>query len=227
LLCGNGLLNGDEECDDENNDDFDGCSSTCELEPGWDCGEDLPTECSSTCGDGAPALGAEECDDENTDADDGCSDTCVVEEGWMCAPEGDDLPDVCEGILNDGLIRGGEICDDGNDVSGDGCHDGLVEDEFVCDGEPSVCEEDHGHDDEDAGDVPGDGPAPDTGTPDAGDTGDAGDVGPGDVSGDEGDEDTSEPEDSGCCRTASAGHGPEAALWALALGVGLIVRRRR
>lgn len=35
-FCGNGLVEGLEECDDGNNADGDGCSSTCELEPGGD-----------------------------------------------------------------------------------------------------------------------------------------------------------------------------------------------
>jgi cysteine-rich repeat protein len=37
VLCGNGVIDGDEECDDGNQDDGDGCSSTCVEEPGYDC----------------------------------------------------------------------------------------------------------------------------------------------------------------------------------------------
>ena len=34
---GDGIIWGDEECDDGNLDDGDGCSSTCTVEYGWDC----------------------------------------------------------------------------------------------------------------------------------------------------------------------------------------------
>jgi len=36
-LCGNGLLDEDEQCDDGNQDRFDGCSTTCKLEPYFMC----------------------------------------------------------------------------------------------------------------------------------------------------------------------------------------------
>lgn len=36
-VCGNGELNKGEECDDENSEDRDGCSSICEVELGYEC----------------------------------------------------------------------------------------------------------------------------------------------------------------------------------------------
>eukprot|EP00960_Hanusia_phi_P001671 48493-Hanusia_phi.AAC.3 len=36
-LCGNGIIQGREQCDDGNNVDNDGCSSTCYIEAGWNC----------------------------------------------------------------------------------------------------------------------------------------------------------------------------------------------
>ncbi len=35
--CGDGVIEGREECDDNNTDDADGCSSACKIEPGWAC----------------------------------------------------------------------------------------------------------------------------------------------------------------------------------------------
>ena len=35
--CGNGLIEGSEECDDANTDSLDGCSSTCDVEKEWSC----------------------------------------------------------------------------------------------------------------------------------------------------------------------------------------------
>lgn len=37
LLCGNGLIDEGEECDDGDRSDGDGCSSTCQREAGWVC----------------------------------------------------------------------------------------------------------------------------------------------------------------------------------------------
>ena len=104
-VCGDGNLDPGEECDDGNNDDFDGCSSDCMLEfcgdgvlqPGEECddgnnvdGDGCSAEClDEFCGDGIlqPELG-EECDDGNNVDGDGCSAECLVEvpEGDGCTP---------------------------------------------------------------------------------------------------------------------------------------------
>lgn len=68
-VCGNHIVEGNEECDDGNNDDNDGCSHDCKIEP--------------VCGNGNKEEG-EECDDGNNDVDDGCSSDCTLE---------DDLPE--------------------------------------------------------------------------------------------------------------------------------------
>ena len=69
--CGNSNHFGVEECDDGNNDDGDGCSSTCKVESDYDC-TDNPSVCTAICGDGK-ILGSESCDDGNTSDGDGCS----------------------------------------------------------------------------------------------------------------------------------------------------------
>src|SRR5690625_2059201 len=38
-VCGNGILEEGEACDDGNTASGDGCSSTCQIEDGWDCTE--------------------------------------------------------------------------------------------------------------------------------------------------------------------------------------------
>src|SRR5262245_51385354 len=88
-VCGNGEVEGDEECDDSNTTPGDGCSSTCTGE--------VP---SAECGNGVLDQAAEDCDDGNTAAGDGCSPTCVLEvDEWVCG---------------DGAVNDGEECDDGN-----------------------------------------------------------------------------------------------------------------
>ena len=90
-VCGNGVVDCSEVCDDGNLVDGDGCTQTCTPE---------------YCGDGIQHMGlGEECDDGNSVSGDGCSALCVVE---GCG----------DGVLQELL---GEQCDDGNQVNGDGC----------------------------------------------------------------------------------------------------------
>ncbi len=62
-LCGNGVLNPGEECDDKNLADGDGCTAKCVK---------------NICGDGVLHKGVEECDDGNLKPDDGCSPHCKI-----------------------------------------------------------------------------------------------------------------------------------------------------
>lgn len=63
-VCGNGIEEEGEQCDDGNTDSGDGCDRECNLEP--------------TCGDGTVDVG-EECDDGNNDDGDGCNFECDLE----------------------------------------------------------------------------------------------------------------------------------------------------
>lgn len=67
-VCGDGLIDEPEECDDGNARSCDGCSADCVIESG--------------CGDGV-VCGAEECDDGNDLGCDGCA-ACAVEVGARC-----------------------------------------------------------------------------------------------------------------------------------------------
>ncbi len=65
-ICGDGLKVGGEACDDGNNvnnDNNDGCSSVCAVQPGYVC-LGTPSVCGTVCGDSIIA-GAETCDDAN------------------------------------------------------------------------------------------------------------------------------------------------------------------
>jgi len=93
-ICGNGVIEGNEECDDGNNFDFDGCSSSCAIEP-------------TVCGDGL-VEGNEVCDDSDSHGGDGCSARCLSDE-------------TCGNGVIDTIV--GETCDDGSrayDASLDG-----------------------------------------------------------------------------------------------------------
>ncbi len=116
-VCGDGVINGTEQCDDGNTTPADGCSASCRLEPGFACmtGTTVPNSVchKTTCGDGVKE-GFEQCDDKNLIPYDGCSPTCTIEP--KCNGTGG-----CTGVCGDGLVFPPEECDDGNTIAGDGC----------------------------------------------------------------------------------------------------------
>ena len=117
-VCGDGVVEGAEACDDANFVDGDGCDSNCTLPGcgngilGFDescddgntvSGDGCDSNCMQTfCGNGITA-GDEACDDANTTSGDGCDNNCK--------------PTAC----GNGVTTDGEGCDDGNGVDGDGC----------------------------------------------------------------------------------------------------------
>lgn len=137
-VCGDGMVDAGEDCDDGNNLDGDGCSANCTVEEGQ-----------PYCGDGMLDAG-EECDDGNNTDGDGCSANCTIEppapfcgdgtldDGEECddgnAADGDGCSANCtiepppSSFCGDGTLDDGEECDDGNTANGDGCSsDCLIE----------------------------------------------------------------------------------------------------
>jgi fibro-slime domain-containing protein len=84
-MCGDGVIQGSEQCDDANHYQGDGCSPLCRLEPACPAGGGA---CGGVCGDGLllPSEQADptNCDDGNTVSGDGCSKNCKVEPGYAC-----------------------------------------------------------------------------------------------------------------------------------------------
>jgi cysteine-rich repeat protein len=64
-VCGNGILEEGEECDDGNTENGDSCKNDCTF---------------NICGDNITLIGIEECDDGNNEHYDGCSANCFSEE---------------------------------------------------------------------------------------------------------------------------------------------------
>ena len=93
-VCGNGEVEGDEECDDGNIDNKDDCINSCHFarcgdgyanaakESCDDANTDSTDNCVNcmlaTCGDGAVWSGLETCDDGNKKNDDACSNSCEL-----------------------------------------------------------------------------------------------------------------------------------------------------
>jgi fibro-slime domain-containing protein len=123
-ICGDGVLQTGETCDDGNAIPGDGCSGICTVEPGYAC-PTTGTLCkplvSQTCGNKL-IEGSESCDDGNTVAGDGCSFACAVEVGWKCTVPGQPCtPSVTPSVCGNGTVESGEQCDDGNTLPTDGC----------------------------------------------------------------------------------------------------------
>lgn len=102
-VCGNSVVEANEECDDGNNTACDGCSELCLVE---------------TCGNGVVECG-EQCDDGNTNAGDNCSPLCNLE---AC---GNGFPDPGE-VCDDGNLQFGDGCS-GDCQSIETCGNGYVD----------------------------------------------------------------------------------------------------
>ncbi|HLL25257.1 MAG TPA: DUF4215 domain-containing protein, partial [Kofleriaceae bacterium] len=148
-VCGDGVVEGQEACDDGNDVDSDGCSSSCTLavcgdgkldfNEGCDDGntsnaDGCDSNCVQTfCGNGVKS-GDEQCDDNNTISGDGCDNNCkitacgngVMTTGETCddgnAVEGDGCDSNCTtSACGNGIVANNEQCDDGNTATADGC----------------------------------------------------------------------------------------------------------
>jgi len=122
-VCGDGVIESGEQCDDGNSTPGDGCSGVCQIEPGFACptpGKPCVSTVSQVCGDGK-IEGDEACDDGNTVDGDGCSAACQVEPGFSCATPGKPCVMTVVAKCGDGTVNNGEQCDDGNTTAGDGC----------------------------------------------------------------------------------------------------------
>ncbi len=125
-VCGNGVVESTETCDDGNTKSSDGCSSACQIESGYTCAQPgSPCQLIQYCSDGI-LNGTEQCDDGNLKPGDCCDGNCNLEPNCVCSnPNPPLVPprQVCQStmICGNGVRSGTEACDDGNTLSGDGC----------------------------------------------------------------------------------------------------------
>lgn len=160
-LCGDGIVQGDEECDDGDMNSLEqanACRENCVLAYCGDGVQDTGEECD--LGPDADLLcpyGETSCFSCNNDCETVNGTTAFCGDGTIQAPEEcDDGTDSVVGNSNqradacrmtcvefscgDGWIDNGEVCDDGNNDPNDGCNTAcLVEDDWECIGNPSVC----------------------------------------------------------------------------------------
>jgi cysteine-rich repeat protein len=104
-VCGNGVLQTGEQCDDSNTTSGDGCSATCQVTTECNDGVDNDSDGNIDCNIG--------------DQDPGCFPNGQGG-GGACNPNDDseiDAPSTC----GNSITEVGETCDDGNTTAGDGC----------------------------------------------------------------------------------------------------------
>ena len=141
IVCGDGVVDQGERCDDGNKVDTDACRNNC-----------VP----AACGDGVVETGVEQCDDGNTSNTDSCTNQCklagcgdgFVQAGEECDTGATDNSGACLSTCKlarcgDGYVEVGvETCDDGNTVNTDACSntcksakcgDGIVQAGEACD----------------------------------------------------------------------------------------------
>jgi len=122
-LCGDGILDPNEDCDDGNHSDDDECLTTCT----WACGDGIVNAieiCDTAIAAGQPGACPAGCDDSDectTDTLVGseCQAECVhgditvCNDGDGCCPPGCDgtTDDDCNAQCDNGVIESGETCD--------------------------------------------------------------------------------------------------------------------
>jgi cysteine-rich repeat protein len=148
-MCGDGLVSGDEECDDGNEATGDGCDPACRVEESPRCGDgELHTDDGEECDDGnfydadvcSNACTVNECGNARTDMGEECDDGDLIDDN-ECSN------DCLENRCRNGRLDMGEECDDGNRIHDDGCSNaclivvcpnGRVEGEEECDDDNDV-----------------------------------------------------------------------------------------
>ena len=125
--CGNGYIYSNEhseQCDDGNNNNGDGCSSTCQEEALYDCTQFynyLTSNWDYVCRNNVyEPEHQEQCDDGNNSTLDGWDDKCEIENGWDWSTSVAGSPSVCNGICGDSYRVSDEAWDDGNNADSQG-----------------------------------------------------------------------------------------------------------
>jgi cysteine-rich repeat protein len=111
-ICGNGFVEGVEQCDDGSKNGSPGGS--CQIDCTWTC---INTPGNTQCDDKNPCNGAETCSDKHT-----CQAGTPIAENGSCGTARICVGGSCvDSSCGDGVVTAPEECDDGNTAVGDGC----------------------------------------------------------------------------------------------------------
>ncbi|CAD8179767.1 unnamed protein product [Paramecium pentaurelia] len=153
-ICGDGLTLDSEQCDDGNNDKFDGCYKcqySCQIEcklcvnqkcfqclDGWQL---IKNKCQQVCNDNHLAIiSIEQCDNVDdiycNDCVQLCQDNCILclkfNQCQICRHPFQLVNEICTSICGDQIVTNDEQCDDGNDIQFDGCYECQLQCSFGC-----------------------------------------------------------------------------------------------
>ena len=94
-VCGNGIREGTEKCDDGGKTSGDGCSSSCVIEAGYTCNTATPNVCTKSC---SPSCSGKEC---GSDGCDGSCGSCTNAHGTTsCSAAG-----ICQPVCSSGYTN--------------------------------------------------------------------------------------------------------------------------
>jgi len=135
--CGDGVVEGDEVCDDGNTEGGDGCAATCDAREicgdgvvsGEECddgngadGDGCDNDCTFSCTADAECDDTEACNGTETCVDNACAVGTMLADGTTCGMSRACRSAVCAPVsCGDAVVDVGEQCDDGNVVERDGC----------------------------------------------------------------------------------------------------------
>ncbi|CAK87545.1 unnamed protein product (macronuclear) [Paramecium tetraurelia] len=160
-VCGDGIKNGNEECDDQNNIPRDGCTQ-CKIDPKYQCQEDndnlsfcykFQDNCEQGVYNQQALLQCQICDSGYFLKDNSCNQCsqkckqcentpnnclqCVTQDCRICDNQAGFYQNQqlkqCITQCGDNIIAGIEQCDDGNNIDMDGCNSKCqIEKDFLC-----------------------------------------------------------------------------------------------
>jgi cysteine-rich repeat protein len=116
-LCGNGLVDSGEQCDDDNLVNGDGCSATCQVEPCWSC-SGQPSVCTPQTAGAQPAgcTGTMACNGAGT---------CALANGQTCSTGGQCGSGACAtGVCG---LSNGQVCTSGDQCASNVCGSGTCQ----------------------------------------------------------------------------------------------------
>ena len=145
-LCGNGVRDGAEACDDRNMQNNDGCSASCAVEDGWQCrrGDGIAVDQGYCCYP-SDIAGSGECDLTSREL---CTQRTGFTGIWYWSDQAQcqqsaqrNCAAVGAAVCGNGRKEENEACDDGDNANGDGCSaQCAIESGWTCIGSmPSEC----------------------------------------------------------------------------------------